>query len=316
MLVGVERQFGQRISLSVLFQEPTVRGLARLLAQDSSRQYDFRQVIKLQPNGTRAPLIAINNTGIYGLLAQRLGSDRPFTSLQLFDPALPNQELPQSLEEIAEGYVQLIRRVQPRGPYALLGWCVAGTLAFEIAQRLTAAGERVSQLFMIDTHVPCYFERMPRLLRLLARYSQRLKLIAQDWQRVRHGGHGLRSFLGRRLIVQKALRHLRRRPAERSGSDAMPGLVGDERYDQWLLHYLQDAAERYDPQPYPGRLVLFRSSEEPKGRFLDWRMGWGALVGRGVDVVEVDGDHFSMFRDPGVGGMAQYIAAKLDAGTR
>ena len=316
MLVRIERRFGQRISLSELFHDASVRGLARLLEQDGARQYDFRQVIKLQPNGTRPPLIAINNTGIYGLLAKKLGSDRPFTSLQLFDPALPNQELPQSLAEIAEGYVQLIRRVQPEGPYALLGWCVAGTLAFEIAQQLIASGQRVSHLFMIDTHVPRYFERMPPLRRAVARYAQRLKLILQDWERARRGGSGLRGFLGRRVVVQKLLRRLGRLPAPTEEAAAVPGAVGDERYDQWLLHYLQAAAERYEPRLYSGPLVLFRSAAEPSGGGLDWRMGWGAFARYGVDVVEVDGDHFSMFRDPGVGRMAQCIATMLDAGTR
>ena len=284
-------------------------------------------MLKLQPNGSRPPLIAINNTGNYYVLSKCLGVDQPFTSLQLFDPSLPQASLPRTLEDIATGYARLIRQVQPSGPYALLGWCVAGTLAFEVARQLTASGQSVSQLVLFDTWAPGHLQRLPWHKSVLADYSYRWKLIAADWARARSNKHWLMDFLGNRIIVQKLMRWLGRQPRRQAkaiglvdfqplkdGNDPLAqGLqLSAEQYDQWLLNYLQDAADSYEPKPYLGTMTLFRSSHEPTGRFLDEKMGWGAFVDGGVEVVVIDGDHFSIFQEPSVSQMAQRIESAVD----
>ena len=43
-----------------------------------------------------------------------------------------------------------IRAIRPRGPYHLGGLCVAGLLAYEVAAQLTAAGEEVGAVVMLD----------------------------------------------------------------------------------------------------------------------------------------------------------------------
>ena len=81
-------------------------------------------------------IFAINNTGIFLTLSQRLNEDLSITALQLFDPLIQTDNLPRTIEEAAGQYLQLIRENQPGGPYVLLGWCNGGTLAFEIARQL------------------------------------------------------------------------------------------------------------------------------------------------------------------------------------
>lgn len=55
------------------------------------------------------------------------------------------------LGEMVDRYCQAVRDEQPTGPYQLGGWSMGGIVAFEIARRLTEAGERVSRLILIDT---------------------------------------------------------------------------------------------------------------------------------------------------------------------
>lgn len=59
-----------------------------------------------------------------------------------------------SLEQMAQDYVQAIRRVQPQGPYHLLGWSLGGALAVEMARLLREAGEPVAFLGLVDPFVP------------------------------------------------------------------------------------------------------------------------------------------------------------------
>ena len=311
LLVRLEAEFGQKLSLATLFKWPTIADQARLLEKGDSRNFDFRQVLKLQSNGSRLPLIAINNTGIYYVLSKRLGADQPFISLQLFDPALPQATLPVTLEDIASAYTQLIRRVQKNGPYALLGWCVAGTLAFEVARQLTESGQKVSRLFMFDTLAPGYLGRLSRPRALLADYAYRWKLIVADWARTRQDKRGFAEFWSNRTFVKRVIAWNSSQPAAVLPDDNSRTL-SPEQYDQWLLQHLEDAAQSYEPKCFDGAVTLFRSSSEPQGLFIDPRMGWSDFVTAGLEVVEIQGDHFSIFQEPHVAQMAQHIESAMN----
>ena len=309
MLIQVEREFGRRIKLATLFLAPTLQGFAKILTQTDLREFDFRQVVKIQPHGSKRPLIVINNTGIYYGLAKNLGPEQPVYSLQLFDPSVRDSALPNSLEEIAADYVGLIRRVQPHGPYDLMGWCVAGALTFEIARQLADADQRVAHLFLIDSWVPGYFNRMPGLKGLIASYSLRGQLILADWRRVLSSEKSIRSFITQRTVFKRLKRLFTR---SRGTVDSTRDYRTPDTYDQWLLAYLQRLTVHFEPRPYHGKVILLRSRLEPTGWFFREDAGWGEFAPSGVAVEFVDGNHFTMFQDPGASQMAVHVAAALE----
>ena len=314
LLVRIEAAFGQKISLASLFKAPSLAAMAQLLTQGDVRQHDFRQVVRLQGSGTRTPVIGINNTGIYFTVSKRLGPERPFTALQLFDPSFSRNEMPESFEAIAQQYVALIREVQPKGPYALLGWCVGGALAFEVARQLSEKGDAISMLALIDTWAPRYIEDLGRVKGMLARHSYRWQLMIQDWTRKRNEAAGLWHFIRNREFVRKLGRVAGRRdsaPDMTLGAQAR--YVTADGYDQWLLKYLQQAVKRYRPGTYSGEITIFRSDQEPHGLFLDPQFGWGNHTNRNVTVVSLPGDHFTIFTEPAVDQMAQQITDHLEA---
>ncbi|ACE85121.1 non-ribosomal peptide synthetase [Cellvibrio japonicus] len=59
-----------------------------------------------------------------------------------------------SLQAMAFNYINDIRRVQPKGPYYLLGWSLGGTLATLIANQLEREGESIAFLGLVDSFVP------------------------------------------------------------------------------------------------------------------------------------------------------------------
>jgi len=311
MLTQVEREFGRRVKLATLFLAPTLQEFAKVLAQTDLREFDFRQVVKIQPHGSKRPLIVINNTGIYYGLAKNLGPEQPVYSLQLFDPSVRDSALPDTLEEIATGYVELIRRVQPHGPYDLMGWCVAGALAFEIARRLVDDRQEISHLFLIDSWVPGYFKRLPKLRGLVATYSLRAQLIFADWRRVLSSEKSVWAFIAQRTLFKRLQRLFTRSGSHPPGANE-EGQTTPETYDQWLLAYLQRMTDQYTPKPYEGAVTLLRSRLEPTGLFFEEDAGWGAFAQAGIDVRFVDGNHFTMFQDPGSSQMAAHVAAALE----
>ncbi|UJW36739.1 alpha/beta fold hydrolase [Saccharothrix sp. AJ9571] len=72
---------------------------------------------------------------VYGLQARGLTGIEP---------------LPDSITAVAEDYVEQILRVQPAGPYYLLGWSLGGIVAHTIAERLERRGHEVGLLVLLD----------------------------------------------------------------------------------------------------------------------------------------------------------------------
>ncbi|CAH2598584.1 Amino acid adenylation domain-containing protein [Rhodovastum atsumiense] len=295
MLAKLEAQFGQRIPVAALFQAPTVAELATLVGQEPA-DIACHQLVRVQPHGSRIPVIAINNTGVFAPLARRLGNDQPFLAVQLFDPALPQAWPPRSFEDIAAAQLRIIRRAQPHGPYVLVGLCVAGCLAWEIAQQLTAQGETVKLLVMFDSWAPGYTRRLTRRGRVLAELSYR-------WQ-------NFRNEMLERPGTAARLGYVTRRVAEKLRLRRPPPPPADT---PWYQAHLVAAAQDYTATPYAGRVLLLHRRDQPHGRFLDPLLGWSGLLQGPHEVHEVPGTHVGMFQDPHAGVLAAHIRRALAA---
>ena len=306
LLARVEVVFGRRISLSALFERRSITAFANLLRSLPPRDFDFRQVVRMGSRHAEKCIFAINNTGIFLTLSHRLNENLSITALQLFDPLIKRENLPATVEETAREYVQLIREVQPRGPYALLGWCNGGTLAFETARQLEEAGEAVPDVFLIDAWIPGYLKSLGWPRSKLADFVYRWGFILLDWARVRSGRKSFWDFLADRAIVRRFYRR-----AQIVNTIREPPYAAAEFYDSWLLDYTTAMLKAHEPKPIGGRLTIFRSTDEPTGLFLDPKLGWGGMAADGVDLIVVPGDHYSVFKEPGLSLMAKSIEAAM-----
>ncbi|WP_344780974.1 amino acid adenylation domain-containing protein [Gordonia caeni] len=145
---------GHEIELPWLFSDPTARGLANRIAGND--QSTGGVLLPLRAEGARAPLFAVHPAGglawFYGGLAPYL-ADRPIYGLQ--DPHVATgEESVFDARELAARYIEEIRRVQPSGPYHLLGWSLGGYVAQAMATLLQDEGESVVYLGLLDTGVP------------------------------------------------------------------------------------------------------------------------------------------------------------------
>jgi thioesterase domain-containing protein len=78
-------------------------------------------------------------TPVYGLQARGLdGRGEPFGDVQ----------------EAAQTYLPLLKRVAPHGPRRLIGHSFGGWIAFEMARRLECEGEPVAPLVLVDSQAP------------------------------------------------------------------------------------------------------------------------------------------------------------------
>lgn len=143
------------ITIRTLFEAPSVAELAqRLLMPDGIQENAFAVLLPLQPKGTRPPLFCIHPGGglswSYIGLSRHLGADQPVYGLQDrgFDGTAP---LAETIDAMASDYIEHIRRIQPNGPYHLLGWSFGGYVAHSMATQLEQQGESVALLALLDS---------------------------------------------------------------------------------------------------------------------------------------------------------------------
>jgi thioesterase domain-containing protein/non-ribosomal peptide synthetase component F len=176
LFAQIEIEFQRKLPLSVLFEAPTVAELAKYLRERDSDQ-DWSSLVAIQPKGSRPPFFCIHGGGgnvlIYRDLSMRLGSDQPFYGLQAqgLDGERPCLD---KIEDMASLYLKDIRRLQPHGPYYLGGYCMGGTVAYEMAQQLRAQGEEVALLALFDTMNWCSIPP-DNAFRKLRQFWQRLE---------------------------------------------------------------------------------------------------------------------------------------------
>ena len=67
-----------------------------------------------------------------------------------------------SIERMARLWVEEVRKLQPKGkPYVLGGWSAGGYYSYEVTKLLTAAGETVERLILIDSPCRVEYEALP-----------------------------------------------------------------------------------------------------------------------------------------------------------
>jgi thioesterase domain-containing protein/acyl carrier protein len=143
---------GAQLSIRTLFDAATVAELSAQLDEGDERD-PFAMLLPLRAGGDGFPLFCVHPVGglswCYSTLLRGLDRDTPVYGLQ--SRSLSGGEPPATLEELVGDYVDQIRKVQPTGPYHLLGWSMGGHLAHAVAAALQT-GDEVALLAVLDAY--------------------------------------------------------------------------------------------------------------------------------------------------------------------
>lgn len=291
----IEERINRRVPPAVFIRECTIRQFAEYLGRED--RYPAG-IVPIQI-GSRPALYVIHPPGSLRWVAQRIGADYSIIGVEIPETKSPG------LKPMAAETARRIREYQPNPPYYLAGWCASGNLAYEIAQQMQEAGVPVEFVILFESF---NFARMQRL---------------QHWyQRIRWHLSSLRArpisdipaYVHLRLkeVVEHAKRLARftryrlrwRAGVESSSKQSLLALAdaSDER--------LNSACYDYVPTDYPGKVVLFKPVFRPHGLSHDPTLGWGS-VARKLEIVDVPGDHSTMFFPPHVDVLASKLAELL-----
>ena len=309
LMTEIELHFGQRIPISALLDTRTVEELAGIIRLHSGDK-SISPLQRLQVgNGSKTPFFFLhgqfNGWGLYcQTLAPLLGKDQPFYALH---PLSADNDLPLTVESMAQRYLSFVRDEQPHGPYLLGGHCNGGLIALEMAQQLQAQGEDVRLVVLTETVALGHgFRALRRIVRLAAgvlHLSQRRELerfFSLYRQSIAFGelsGSQKIRFVLRKLVrlprvTQSLIRCLWQRLAGGPSEEASRenDLRGAWTQEGASWHYGR-LIRGYLPRFYPGRVAVFRAIDE-KRQTDDPALGWRNLASA-VDVHAVPGDHHS-----------------------
>jgi acetoacetyl-CoA synthetase len=208
------------------------------------------------------------------------------------------------VEDMAAGYVEQIRSVQPHGPYALAGFSMGGLIALEIAQQLLQCGEKVELVALLDTQLDeqC-LTFQDWLFHQRCRVALELREIrARSW---RQRGSYLLSKAGH---FADRLRVLAGKSPKRAGiaEQELRGVLTLPPRQRKVIVGLRVAMAAYRPKPYSGKTIFFHAAI-PNPRWPDPLRVWKGIC-RELEVVEIPGGHSGLILPPNVG----YVAHALD----
>ena len=290
------RAFRTDLPLRLLFEEPTIEGMARVL-RGQPRASAFSPLVPLQPEGFKPPLFCIHPAGgtvfCYMNLARSLAPDQPVYGLQA-SGLEPNEPVATSLDQMAKEYLAAIRAMRPHGPYHLLGWSFGGLVAQAMARRLREMGETVAVLALLDT--------LP-----VARYGG---TEPTDETILAELGNVLAAGLTERPASVDSLPEL---IAVARASGIFPSDFSTAQAERLLAVYSQTVRLplSYRPERYQGDAILFAAadSSNPERLTEDWR----PFIAGAITTIAIPCDHDDMTTPDSSARIAAVLAAAIQS---
>ncbi len=279
LILEIERMTGYQLPVAAIYDAPSVDAMTALLADQGLPS--FSPLISLRRGTTPACLFLVHGLGGSSIELRQLARqiDGAFTVYGVQAFGLCNATPHRSIEAMAGAYLDEILRVQPDGPYRLVGYSFGGLVAYEITCQLKQRGLEVCFLGLIDS----YPDDGITLRRL--------------WSRL---GRVIRAPAGQRRALLAAIRqNLMIRLRTLRGQAVMPQDFDDPRLPRAvaevsLMNKL--AMHSYRPSGLAGEIVFFQPAIRSHALPSDPRPIWRPLV-RGLTIERIAGDHNSMIRD-------------------
>lgn len=268
----ITRKGGVALPPFVIYQAPTISSLAVLLSK--SKTAEFPSLVLLKPGTEGLPIFITHGVGGHLLefffLVRTIITSRPIYGLQ--SRGMDGFGEPfERIEDMAVYFLEAVRKVQPRGPYTLIGYSLGGMVTLEMARRLKESGEKIALLAMLDSYPG----------REALAFSERVRLMTRLAK-----SHLLKKLFRRNITARTTAQAQADELYEHMMSfPAMPRvLAGSNR-----------ALSRYRPTSYAGNVRFVRASIPTRfpanpipvwSRFLP-----------GLAVESVPGDHHEILTD-------------------
>jgi thioesterase domain-containing protein len=193
---------GREFPPSTICYAPTITALAIILEQPIRRP--LAPLVQLRPgtgNFEELPIFLTHGIGSSAIdlvkLARAIDTDQPVYGLPF--RGMDGIEKPlDRIEDMAQWFLDAVEKIQPHGPYFLIGYSLGGLITLEMARRLAAAHQKIALLAMLDSYPDLHYLSVGQQARLRLRLA---KMRASSTVR-----RALRQFLPRTLPPETSVR--------------------------------------------------------------------------------------------------------------
>jgi acetoacetyl-CoA synthetase len=275
----IARVCGRELPPVTIYCAPTIAALATVLEQPADLR--FPPLVLLKDGPTEPPLFITHGLGgsviDFFQVVKHIRTSHPIHGMQA--KGIDGAEEPfDRIEDMAAFYLHAIKQVQPHGPYLLAGYSLGGLVTLEMAQQLTAVGEKVALLAMLDSYPDIRYLSLAQRARLLMRLA------------TRRAATSMKLPVGEALALM--IRPSRRRSLAPKVSYQPPGNVYLSPAMQRARECAYLALTRYKPRFYPGKINFVRA-EVPTDFPADPTAVWDHLADK-FEVETVPGDHLGI----------------------
>jgi amino acid adenylation domain-containing protein len=293
-MVAKARLEGIEMLASALFSHQNIKKLASHI-EDNASSDESQIVVPLKKQGKGTPLFCIHGGGahvfFYKPFAEHLRSDTPVYSFQ--PEGLDGKtQMSGNIVEMSSKYIAEMKKIQPNGPYQILGTCFSNAVALEMANQLLKGGDRVENLFIIDSApVHLFGNKEEQGNQTIQRFLDMLK--RGDFSRIK-------SKLSRRLFGQK------------QWNSPIKDATESDHVLKATISALNKMYADYDWKPFKGSIHFIRSSEFNARKDKNYHLvQWKKLAKDGLNVDVVEGHHLTLFQEPEVQGLASKVSDLL-----
>ena len=155
LFLEIEQQFNITLPVECILTKGTIRDMATLIYQKERKSTAFEFIVPLHlSKSKKTPIFClhalIGDAFTYRKLTEHLGEEYSVYGL-VFNPHSSQIRHPVQLTQLASIYIREIRKVQPKGPYCLLGYSLGGAIAYEVARQLRLQCQEIAMLALLDT---------------------------------------------------------------------------------------------------------------------------------------------------------------------
>lgn len=302
LVARMRKEFGHAFPIMALYRGATIAELAsqvgKVFRQESAGETSVH-LMAVQDRSLAYCLPPVGGAAFcYSQLAARLSDTVQLVGLQTPGLDAPSAPL-ETIEHLAEVYLDEIRAVQATGPYWLLGYSMGGVLALEVSLRLQEVGEQVAFLGMIDSLPPGSVATDE----VLVDESEVRRWVEEQRLPPLGTGRALREFvmLARRL---------------REGDEGQPAAAeqpaAEERLRCAIAVYNANigALRKYKPaRKYVGSCLIVEAIGTI-GRSAA-RQRWGEHIDGTIELIRAAGDHDTIMAEPFVAAVADSVRSAL-----
>ena len=157
LMTEIRDKMNVDIPLSIIFKNPTVRAIAAYNMQASIEDRDGNLVRLVKTENSSKNIFFLHpgegGVEVYVPISDFIEKDYNCWGIRE-DSDWTDGFKEITVEELAAKYITKIKKIQPDGPYNIAGWCVGGTIAYEMVRQLEALGDSISYFAILDTTGP------------------------------------------------------------------------------------------------------------------------------------------------------------------